>query len=77
MHTSRDGGHEGARENLKLQAKTAIMIIAPKKLSAAMGRRGKPLPVRLRSSVGVRREGGRRASLFLVIAAAAAWVKPS
>ena len=58
-------------KNLKLQAKTAIMIMAPKKAKALLWVVAtKPLPVRLLSSVGVRRDG--RASR-IVIFAAAAW----
>ena len=52
-------------KNLKLQAKTAIMIIAPKKAKALLWVVAtKPLPVRLRSSVGVRRDG--RASRIVI-----------
>ena len=59
--------------------------MAPKKAKALLWVVAtKPLPVRLRSSVGVRRRGGRRASLFFGDAlplrrsrpaAAWAWVK--
>ena len=52
-------------KNLKLQAKTAIMIMAPKKAKALLWVVAtKPLPVRLRSSVGVRRDG--RASRMVI-----------
>ena len=52
-------------KNLKLQAKTAIMIIAPRKAKALeCVVATKPLPVRRRSSVGVRREG--RASRIVI-----------
>ena len=52
-------------KNRKLQAKTAIMIMAPRKASALeCVVATKPLPVRLRSSVGVRRDG--RASRMFV-----------
>ena len=52
-------------KNLKLQAKTAIMIMAPKKAKALLWVVAtKPLPVRLRSSVGVRRDG--RASRIVI-----------
>jgi hypothetical protein len=52
-------------KNLKLQAKTAIMIIAPKKAKALLWVVAtKPLPVRLRSSVGVRSDG-RASRIFL------------
>ena len=52
-------------KNRKLQAKTAIMIIAPKKAKALLWVVAtKPLPVRRRSSVGVRREG--RASRIVI-----------
>ena len=45
-------------KNLKLQAKTAIMIMAPRNASALeCVVATKPLPVRLRSSVGVRSDG--------------------
>ena len=64
-------------KNRKLQAKTAIMIIAPKKAKALLWVVAtKPLPVRLRSSVGVRSDG--RASRILFFGDAlcpAAWVK--
>ena len=55
-------------KNLKLQAKTAIMIIAPKKAKALLWVVAtKPLPVRRRSSVGVRRDGrASRIVIFLV-----------
>ena len=73
-------------KNLKLQAKTAIMIIAPKKAKALLWVVAtKPLPVRLLSSVGVRRDG--RASRILLFGGVrcgvqplrrrVAWVKPS
>ena len=56
----------------KLQAKTAIMIMAPKKAKALLWVVAtKPLPVRLRSSVGVRRDG--RASR-IVICGDALWL---
>ena len=49
----------------KLQAKTAIMIMAPKKAKALLWVVAtKPLPVRLRSSVGVRRDGRASRILF-------------
>ena len=52
-------------KNLKLQAKAATMIIAPKKASALeCVVATKPLPVRRRSSVGVRREGRASRILF-------------
>ena len=52
-------------KNLKLQAKTAIMIMAPKKAKALeCVVATKPLPVRLRSSVGVRSDG--RASRIVI-----------
>ena len=45
-------------KNLKLQAKAATMIMAPRNASALeCVVATKPLPVRLLSSVGVRREG--------------------
>ena len=55
-------------KNRKLQAKTAIMIIAPKKAKALLWVVAtKPLPVRLRSSVGVRSDGrASRIVIFLV-----------
>ena len=53
-------------KNLKLQANTAIMIMAPKKAKALLWVVAtKPLPVRLRSSVGVRRDGRASRILFL------------
>ena len=52
-------------KNLKLQAKTAIMIIAPKKAKALLWVVAtKPLPVRLLSKVGVRRDGRASRILF-------------
>ena len=52
-------------KNRKLQAKTAIMIMAPKKAKALLWVVAtKPLPVRLRSSVGVRSDG--RASRIVI-----------
>ena len=52
-------------KNRKLQAKTAIMIMAPKKAKALLWVVAtKPLPVRLRSSVGVRRDGRASRILF-------------
>ena len=45
-------------KNLKLQAKAAIVIMAPKKARALLWVVAtKPLPVRRRSSVGVRSDG--------------------
>ena len=53
-------------KNRKLQAKTAIMIMAPKKAKALLWVVAtKPLPVRLRSSVGVRSDG--RASRIVIL----------
>ena len=64
-------------KNLKLQAKTAIMIMAPRKAKALeCVVATKPLPVRRRSSVGVRSDG--RASRMVFCACrccSAAWVK--
>ena len=52
-------------KNLKLQAKTAIMIMAPRKAKALeCVVATKPLPVRRRSSVGVRSEGRASRILF-------------
>jgi len=52
-------------KNLKLQAKTAIMIIAPKNAKALEWVVAtKPLPVRRLSSVGVRKDG--RASRIVI-----------
>ena len=57
-------------KNRKLQAKTAIMIMAPKKAKALLWVVAtKPLPVRLLSSVGVRRDG--RASRMVLSGPAA------
>ena len=55
-------------KNRKLQAKTAIMIMAPKNAKALLWVVAtKPLPVRLRSSVGVRSDGrASRMVIFLV-----------
>ena len=59
-------------KNLKLQAKTAIMIIAPKKAKALLWVVAtKPLPVRLRSSVGVRSDGRASRIVFFWCRAAA------
>ena len=53
-------------KNLKLQAKTAIMIMAPRKANALLWVVAtKPLPVRLLSSVGVRSDG--RASRIVIL----------
>ena len=52
-------------KNRKLQAKTAIMIMAPRNASALeCVVATKPLPVRLLSSVGVRKEGRASRILF-------------
>ena len=52
-------------KNRKLQAKTAIMIMAPKKAKALLWVVAtKPLPVRRRSSVGVRSDGRASRILF-------------
>ena len=52
-------------KNRKLQAKTAIMIMAPRKAKALEWVVAtKPLPVRRRSSVGVRSDG--RASRIVI-----------
>ena len=60
-------------KNLKLQAKTAIMIMAPRKAKALeCVVATKPLPVHLRSSVGVRSDG--RASRMVIFWCAAAAV---
>ena len=55
-------------KNRKLQAKTAIMIMAPKKAKALLWVVAtKPLPVRRLSSVGVRKDGrASRMVIFLV-----------
>ena len=59
-------------KNLKLQAKAATMIIAPKKASALeCVVATKPLPVRLLSKVGVRSDG--RASRILFFGDALRW----
>ena len=60
-------------KNLKLQAKAATMIIAPKKASALeCVVATKPLPVRRRSSVGVRKEGRASRMVFSLSRCAAA-----
>ena len=62
-------------KNLKLQAKTAIMIMAPKKAKALLWVVAtKPLPVRRLSSVGVRRDGRASRILFFGDALRSAWV---
>ena len=54
-------------KNRKLQAKTAIMIMAPKKAKALLWVVAtKPLPVRLRSSVGVRSDGRASRMVFIL-----------
>ena len=59
-------------KNLKLQAKTAIMIMAPKKAKALLWVVAtKPLPVRRLSKVGVRSDG-RASRMFFVVTRAAA-----
>ena len=67
LYTPRGTDDMNARvKNRKLQAKTAILIIAPKKAKALLWVVAtKPLPVRLRSSVGVRRDG--RASRMVIL----------
>ena len=59
-------------KNLKLQAKAATMIMAPRNASALeCVVATKPLPVRLRSSVGVRSDGRASRVVCLVACAAA------
>ena len=73
LYTPRGTDDMNARvKNLKLQAKAATMIMAPRNASALeCVVATKPLPVRRRSSVGVRREG-RVSRMFFFVACAAA-----
>ena len=78
LYTPRGTDDMNARvKNLKLQAKAATMIMAPRNASALeCVVATKPLPVRRRSSVGVRSDG--RASRMVFCACrccSAAWVK--
>ena len=79
LYTPRGTDDMNARvKNLKLQAKAATMIMAPKKARALLWVVAtKPLPVRLLSSVGVRREGRASRMVFLVTRCGCGLVKPS
>ena len=76
LYTPRGTDDMNARvKNLKLQAKAATMIMAPrnaKALECVVAT--KPLPVRRRSSVGVRRDG--RASRILFFGGVRCGVQP-